>query len=120
MANKQEELQQKYQSLRTAYYDLEDFYYANFRMKPKGSTKGIISFEHYHIECTQWAKDQLSLLQRRFKTYLADALDALDSYKSGFFSDKEYAGAIQSRIRELTGNNDKILFYLSRFDIVIK
>lgn len=120
MANKQEILQERYKSLRIRYYDLESYYFDNFKLKAKGPSTRIISPEHYNIECSRQSKEQFDMLHKQFKASLADALEALDSYKSGFFSDKEYAYSVQLRIEDLTRNTDKILYHLNNFDVILR
>lgn len=119
MANKQEILQERYKFLRIKYNELESFYYDNFRLKAKGTATRIISPENYFIESARQSKEQFDRLHMQFKSSLADALEALDSYKSGFFSDKEYATSVQLRIQDLTKNTDKILYHLNKFELYI-
>ena len=120
MASKQEFLQGKYNSLKAKYNELESFYYKNFKMVPKNSDTRLITTRDYYLESTHCAKEQFEVLHRQFKAALAEALEALESYKSGWFSDKEYAADAQWRIGLFTKDSESILYHLEHFELRLK
>ena len=120
MASKLEVLECKYNALRTNYRELESFYFKNFKLKLKGSIPDIINTEQYYIESTVYAKEQFDMLHRQFNAALANALDALETYRSSWFSNEGYVDTADSRIQAFTKNVDKIMYHLNKFDLILK
>jgi hypothetical protein len=118
MASKQEILQDRYDTLEIRYTELESYYFEKFKLKSNGLRLGIITPENYYIECTRSSKEGFDMRLRQYKTALADALEALDSYESAFFSDSEYAESARALIQEISNNTDKILKQLGTFNII--